>query len=165
MNARFRKYVFAALFAALPLFAQTSGTIVGRVTDPAKAAISRAQIELTSESTGIAASASPTAEGDFTFPRLAPGSYQLKISAEGFKVQVRRNIVILVNQTARIDVELAVGSVSSSVEVADTAPVVQSETSSIGNVVDSHQVEAMPLNGRTSIYGLMAMMPGVQQAG
>jgi hypothetical protein len=50
-------------------------------------------------------------------------------------------------------------------EVNDVAPVVQSETSSVGNVVDSKQVESMPLNGRTSIFGLMAMAPGVQQAG
>ena len=165
MNANFRFLVFATLCSAVPLFAQTTGTIVGRVTDPAKAAITRAQIELTSETTGIAATATPTAEGDFTFPRLAPGTYQLKVSADGFKAQVRRNIAILVNQTARLDVELAVGTVTSSIEVDAQAPVVQSETSSLGNVVDSHQVEAMPLNGRTSIYGLMAMMPGVQQAG
>jgi hypothetical protein len=151
--------------SALPLLAQTTGTIVGRVTDPAKAAVPRAQIELTSETTGIATTTSPTAEGDFTFPRLPPGSYQLKVSADGFKAQMRRNITILVNQTARLDVELAIGSVTASVEVDAQAPVVQSETSSVGNVVDSHQVEAMPLNGRTSIYGLMAMMPGVQQAG
>ena len=114
----------------------------------------------------IAATAAPTAEGDFTFPRVAPGSYELKVTADGFKAQVRRNIEILVNQTARIDVELAVGSVTTSVEVDTTAPMVQSrKLLSVGNVVDGHQVEAMPLNGRTSIYGLMAMMPGVQQAG
>src|ERR1035441_4588036 len=142
MKARLQHCLWAVLLSGLPLLAQTTGTIVGRVTDPDKAAVPRAQIELTSESTGIAATTSPTAEGDFTFPRLAPGSYQLKVSAEGFKGQVRRNITILVNQTARIDVELAVGSVSASIDVTAEAPVVQSETSSVGNVVDSRQVEA-----------------------
>ena len=165
MKVRLQYCLYAVLLSGLPLLAQTTGTIVGRVTDPAKAAVPNAQIELVNESTGVAVTAAPTAEGDFTFPRLTPGSYQLKVSAQGFTSQVRRNIGILVNQTARIDVELAVGSVSASVDVSGAAPIVQSETSSVGNVVDGHQVEAMPLNGRTSIYGLMAMAPGVQQAG
>ena len=165
MKARLQHCLWAVLISGLPLLAQTTGTIVGRVTDPAKAAVPLAQIELINESTGIAVATSPTAEGDFTFPRLTPGSYQLKVSAQGFTAQVRRNISILVNQTARIDVELAVGTVSASIDVSGAAPIVQSETSSVGNVVDGHQVEAMPLNGRTSIYGLMAMAPGVQQAG
>src|ERR1017187_731074 len=117
MQANLRHYLCAVLLSAVPLLGQTSGTIVGRVTDPAKAAVPGAQIELTSESTGIAATATPSVEGDFAFPRLAPGSYQLKVSADGFKAQVRRNIAILVNQTARIDVELAVGTVSSSIDV------------------------------------------------
>ena len=165
MKVRLQHCLWAVLLSGLPLLAQTTGTIVGRVSDPAKAAVPNAQIELINESTGVAVTAAPTAEGDFTFPRLTPGSYQLKVSAEGFTAQVRRNIGILVNQTARIDVELAVGTVSASIDVSGAAPIVQSETSSVGNVVDGHQVEAMPLNGRTSIYGLMAMAPGVQQAG
>ncbi len=79
----------------------------GATPDPAVNAL-WSQLIRKGESTGIAVAASPTAEGDFTFPRLAPGSYQLKVSAEGFTAQVRRNIAILVNQTARIDVELTV---------------------------------------------------------
>ena len=153
------------MLSLAPLFAQTTGSIVGRVTDPSKSAIPQAKIELANENTGISSSTAPTTEGDFGFQRLPPGSYRLSVSSEGFNTVVKRNITILVNQTARVDVELEVGKVATSVEVEARTPIVQSETSSLGNVVDSNQVRAMPLNGRTSIYGLMAMAPGVQGAG
>ena len=144
------------MFPWPPCSAQTAGTVVGRVTDPSKSAIPQAKVELVNENTGIAATAPPSAEGDFVFARLEPGTYRLTVSAEGFNKVVRRGITLLVNQTARVDVELEVGKVATSVEVDARAAMVQSETSSVGNVVDGNQVKTMPLNGRTSIYGLMA---------
>ncbi len=157
--------VLFLLAAGVRLDAQTDGTIVGRVTDVTKAAIPQARVELTGEETGITTTAAPKEDGEFVFQRVPPGNYRLSVTADGFRSAVKKNIPILVNQTARIDFELEIGSVSTSVDVQATAPIVQSETSSVGNVVDSNQVRAMPLNGRTGIYGLMAMAPGVQGAG
>ena len=115
-----RLLYFLALSA--PLLAQTAGSVVGRVTDPSKAAAPLARLELVNQETGIAASSSATSEGDYAFPRVTPGNYRLTVTAEGFKTFVRRDIPILVNQTARIDVELEVGAVASSVEVDARAP-------------------------------------------
>lgn len=165
MNSMSRVWLWGVYLASATLWAQTTGTIVGRVTDPTLAAIPQARVELTNESTGITEVRTPGEEGDFVFQRLIPGNYRLAASAGGFKSVTKRGITLLVNQTARIDIQLEVGSVTSTLEVEATAPMVQSETSSVGNVVDSNQVRSMPLNGRTGINGLMAMAPGVQQAG
>lgn len=155
----------SVLLAAVSLFGQTAGTIVGRVTDPTSASVAQAKIELVNSETGITSTTTTSPEGEFIIQRLPPGTYQIAVSSDGFKSAIRRNINIFVNQTARVDFQLEMGSVATSVDVTTSAPVVQSETSSVGNVVDENQVRAMPLNGRTGINGLMAMAPGVQQAG
>src|SRR5207247_693382 len=80
-----------------------------------------------------------------------------------FKTGNIRDVIINVNQTARVDVKLDVGDVASTVDVQSTAPVVQSETSSVGNVVDSNQMKNMPLNGRSDIYSLLSLAPGIQR--
>ena len=64
-----------------------------------------------------------------------------------------------------VDVTLDVGDVATRVEITATATVVQTETSSVGNVVDGSQIKSMPLNGRNNLYGLLAMAPGVQAVG
>jgi hypothetical protein len=163
MNIRQRAIL--ALLAAVTLSAQTAGVIVGRVTDPSGAQVPSAKIELVNQNTGIKAATTASTQGDYVLPRVSPGTYQLTVSAPGFKTAIRNDIPILVNQTAREDVSLTVGDIASSVEVAAEIPVVQSETSSIGQVVDSTQVTQMPLNGRDSIYGLLMMAPGVQDSG
>jgi hypothetical protein len=153
------------LLAAASLQGQTAGVIVGRVTDASGAIVQSAKIEITNQATGIKENTTASAQGEYVFPRVTPGNYQMTVSAPGFKTLVRNDIPLLVNQTAREDVSLTVGDVASSVQVEAEAPVVQSETSSIGQVVDGPQVSQMPLNGRDSIYGLLAMVPGVQDSG
>src|SRR5215471_5519309 len=147
------------------MLAQTAGVIVGRVTDSSKAAMPLAKVELVNQDTGITANVSVSSEGDYEFQRVMPGNYRLTVTAEGFKTFVRRDIPILVNQTARIDAQLEVGSVATSMEVDAKAPMIQTDSTSVGSVVDGEQIETMPLNGRTDLYGLLALAPGVQQAG
>ncbi len=160
-----RQTLLTALLAAASLQAQTSGTIVGRVTDASGAGVPSAKIELTNQNTGIKSATTGSAQGDYVLPRVDPGTYRMSVSAPGFKTLVRNDIPILVNQTAREDVALTIGDVASSVQVEAEVPVVQSETSSIGEVVDGAQVNEMPLNGRDSIYSLLATVPGVQDSG
>jgi hypothetical protein len=144
---------------------QTRGVIVGRVTDPTGAAVPGAQVTLLNTRTGISTSAAAGATGDYVFTNLDPGTYQVTVGREGVKTSVVQGLTLFVSETVRADVKLDVGEVSSRIEVAATAPVVQSETSSVGNVVDGNQVTTMPLNGRGSIYSLLALAPGVQNAG
>ena len=86
-------------------------------------------------------------------------------TSAGFAEKSIRDINLFVNQTVRVDVSLEVGAVSTRTEVEATAPVVQSETSSIGQVVDSRQVTKMPLDGRGNLNGLLALTPGVMTHG
>lgn len=162
-----------AAWTAVMLFAlgvllhaqQTRGVILGRVTDATGAAVPAAQIESTNERTGLTARATAGGTGDYVLTNLDPGSYRLTVTSAGFKTSEVRGLTLFVAETVRADVKLDVGDLSTKVEVVATAAVVQSETSSVGNVVDGNQMKAMPLNGRGSIFGLMALAPGVQNAG
>jgi len=119
-----RQTLLIALLAAATLPAQTNGVIVGRVTDPSGAQVPSAKVELVNQNTGIKAATTASGQGEYVFPRVSPGTYQLTVSAPGFKTIVRNDIPLLVNQTAREDVALAVGDVASSVQVEAEIPVV-----------------------------------------
>ena len=117
------------------------------------------------QQTGIARSTATAQEGEYTVPNLDPGVYRVTVTAQGFKTNVLRDIVVNVDQTVRVDVLLDVGDVNTRVEVTAAAPVVQTDASSVGNVVDGGQIKSMPLNGRNNLWGLLAMAPGVQAVG
>lgn len=142
---------------------QTRGVVLGRVTDPSGATVPEAKVILANEKTGIVTSAATSTQGEYTFTNVEPGSYRVTVSSKGFETSVVREVVVFVAQTVRVDVALKVGDLSSRVEVQATIPVVQSETSSVGNVVDGSQVSTMPLNGRGNMLGLMSLAPGVQR--
>jgi hypothetical protein len=142
----------------------TRGIIVGRVTDPAAAIVPGGKVTLLNERTGISSETTTGAQGDYTFTNVEPGVYRLSVAASGFKTGVVSGINVFVDQTVRVDVKLDVGDVATQIEVEATLPVVQSETSSVGHVVDGKQVASLPLNGRTGILGLMVLTPGVQKA-
>jgi hypothetical protein len=96
---------------------------------------------------------------------VQPGSYQLVFSAKGFATYKLEHVVLEVNQTERHDVALQLGTVASSVQVRAESPLVQTDTTSVGSVIESKQVNQIPLNGRTNMFGLLALAPGVQGAG
>ncbi|MCI0626618.1 MAG: TonB-dependent receptor [Acidobacteria bacterium] len=147
-----------------PVWGQaTRGVIVGRVTDPSAAVVHGAKVALLNENTGISTETTAST-GDYTFTNVEPGIYKVSVSAQGFKTGVVRNVNVFVDQTIRVDVKLEVGEVATQIEVEATLPVVQSETSSVGSVVDGRQITSLPLNGRAGILGLMILAPGVQKA-
>lgn len=147
-----------------PIWGQaTRGVIVGRVTDTSAAVVHGARVALLNENTGISTETT-TNTGDYTFTNVEPGIYRVSVSAQGFKTGVVRRINVFVDQTVRVDVKLDVGEVATQIEVEATLPVVQSETSSVGSVVDGKQITSLPLNGRAGILGLMILAPGVQKA-
>src|SRR5262245_19936525 len=155
-------YILLWLINGQGLGQATRGVIVGRVTDPSAAVVHGAKITLLNENTGI--SSQTTADtGDYTFTNVEPGIYKVSVSAQGFRTGVVRNVNVFVDQTVRVDVKLDVGEVTSQIEVEAALPVVQSETSSVGSVVDGRQITSLPLNGRAGILGLMILAPGVQK--
>ena len=135
--------------AGTALFAQTA-EITGRVIDPTGAVVPEAHVTISNVETG-AHYASPTnSEGYFSAPRLDPGKYKVEVKAAGFKPVVRSGIVLQVEQVARLDFTLELGNVNEQVEVSGTAPLVESETSSLGQVINNKSIVEMPLNGRNA---------------
>ncbi len=145
------------------LFAQgTTGTITGTVTDPSGAPINGASVTVRSVDTNAAHTVVTSNTGTYTVPMLPPGSYDIKVEAPGFSVFQRKSTVLAMDQVAQINVALKIGSNQEVVEVTSSAPILQTEQSSVGLVLDSHDLQNTPLNGRLSLYSMFQLMPGVQ---
>ncbi len=126
-----------------------TGTIVGVVKDATGAVMAAAAVTATNEETNIPAKVQTGSEGEFVVPNLAPGTYNLAIESAGFKQRVILGIKVLANRAARVDAVLEPGALAQKVEVQASAPVLNSENATIGNVLEGHIITALPLNGRT----------------
>ena len=148
-------------------WAQPTATIVGRVTDPSGAAVSGAKVTARNTDTGLERSTLTGDAGDYELPLLPiTGGYSLSVSKTGFQTGEFTGIVLQVDQHARFDVALKVGSVSERVQVQAVAPVVNTESGAIGTVVDNKAIVDMPLNGR-NFTQLASLLPNavVQTSG
>jgi hypothetical protein len=133
----------------VPLAAQTtSGAIVGSVTDPSGAVIGGANITVTNVDTGISVKATTDASGEYVVTPLGVGRYTVAVEATGFKRSVRSDITLNVQDRLRVDAKLEVGAVTDTVEVQAAAPILETDTSYLGEVVDSQRIVDLPLNGR-----------------
>src|SRR6266496_598140 len=155
-----RRSLTVALFVAFVLstcsFLQgqsTYGAITGSVTDPSGAAITDAKVTLTNLGTAETRTQPTSADGLYSFVNLIPGNYKIDVEKSGFKHITRTPVVVEVQQSAKIDVTLPVGQANETVEVTAETPLLQSETSSLGQVVEQRKANELPLNGR-NIYTL-----------
>src|SRR5262245_30075593 len=150
-----------SLLAADATFAQrNAASIFGTVTDASGAAIPRVSVKATNENTGVISTATTNEVGNFTILDLAPGSYTLTATAQGFKQLVQQHIVLNVDQRAQSNGTLHVGDTSESVTVQAEIPLVDSTHANIGGVVDNVNTEGLPINGRQFLQ-LSLMLPGV----
>jgi len=140
--------------------AQTLGDISGIVTDTSGAVVTNATVTVTSAATASARETKTNDSGAFNFPALSPGGYSLKVAASGFKGAVRTGIQLEVQQSLRLDVELAVGQVSESVEVFFFNAPVTTENVTVGTVIANKQIIDLPLKGRNAL-SLAALSPNV----
>ncbi|MDX1978950.1 MAG: TonB-dependent receptor [Bryobacteraceae bacterium] len=135
--------------AAVALYAQNA-QITGRVTDPTGAVVPGADVTVTNVDTGDKRTAASNEQGYYTVLFLIPGNYQVQMQKQGFRAAARTGLRLQVDQVARLDFTLELGGVAESVDVVGTAPLVESETSSIGQVVNNKSIVEMPLNGRNA---------------
>lgn len=155
-----------AFLAPMALRAQSGrGTILGRVTDQSGAVVPGASVTMRNEGTNISAERQTNNDGEYAFSNLIPGTYGVTVQQSGFESFSVNHIVLSVSQTVREDATLSVGQSVSRIQVSARAPIVQTDTSSVGSVVDTKQIQSMPLNGRSNIFGLLALAPGVQNSG
>jgi outer membrane receptor protein involved in Fe transport len=145
----------------LPLRAQTVDTAIeGTVTDNSGAVIPGATISVLSVATGIGKKAVADSSGEYSVTYLAPGTYDVTVSADGFTTSVEKGIVLQINQQARVNVSLKAGGTEQTVVVSETQPLLQSENSSLGVVVGTESAANLPLNGRR-FDDLAVLTPGV----
>ena len=153
--------VLATLSFPLHIDAQvTTGSIVGTVTDPTGQPVPGAQVSIEDLDKGTSVSAVSDASGSFAAPFLIPGTYTVSVELQGFRKWVRSGIILQVNDRLRIDAGLEVGRVEETTTVTATTPVVRSDSSEIGTVIEERAIKELPLNGR-NFAALVYLTPGI----
>ncbi|MFN3323335.1 MAG: carboxypeptidase regulatory-like domain-containing protein [Bryobacteraceae bacterium] len=162
MSTRFLTLLSLLLAAALALSAQTA-SVTGIITDPSGAVIAGATLTLTNTATGVDSRTETNAEGYYRIPSIPPGNYRLGIEASGFRPFRATGLQLIVGQVARLDYTLELGSLAETVEVSARAVLLDSETSSLGQVIGGRQITELPLLGRNA-YSLATLVPGVRSS-
>ena len=133
----------------LPVSAQTTtGSIVGTVTDRTGAVVPVAAVSVTNTDTGISTKTLTDSSGNYVVTPLPVGHYSVTVEAKGFKKSVNGGITLNLQDRIGVNVVLELGQVTETVEVAGAAPALQTDTSYLGQVVDSQKIVDLPLNGR-----------------
>src|SRR5262245_52798852 len=140
--------------------AQTyTATVTGTVTDPSGASVRGVKVTATNQGTRLEYNAQTNDTGVYSIPFLPPGNYVITIEATGFKRLVSNEIILEVNQIARIDMKLQIGTVDEQVNITDVAPILQTENVTVGNVITGNTATNLPLNGR-NFQQLTLLIPG-----
>ncbi|MBL0157914.1 MAG: TonB-dependent receptor [Bryobacterales bacterium] len=133
------------LLFALPAAAQDArGTVLGRVTDASGAVVPNAEVLVTNENTGVPLTAKANASGNFALPYLIPGTYTLTCEMQGFKKWTRPGIQVRINDSVEVNVEMAVGATSETIEVNDSTPLLSTTEASLGQVIDERRILELP---------------------
>jgi hypothetical protein len=169
MNVQFRRKNVAwlllilglLLVAAAPTYSQTvGGALSGTITDNSGAVMEGVSVTITNVATGVVTNVRTTSVGYYTAPTLTPGNYDVKATMQGFKTQVRSGIILTVDASEIANLKMAIGSASEVVNVIGAAPIIDLTSSTLGGVVDSKTIVALPLNGRDWTQ-LATLEPGV----
>jgi hypothetical protein len=138
---------------------EVTASIVGTISDPSGAPIANADVVATSTERGTTWPAKTTEAGTYTILRLPIGSYTVKVTAPGFQTSTRSAFTLVLNQTARVDMQMKVGQVTESVQVTGEAPVLQTENAQVGTIIDSSTADNLPLETRNYVQ-LTLLSPG-----
>ncbi len=146
-------FVTLLVLLASQLMAQEfRATLQGTVTDPTGATIAGASLTLKNVDTGVERAASADSAGHYIFQFLPPGKYVLATKATGFKTDQREGITLSLGDNSKLDIELALGQATETVTVAGEVAAVQSESSSLGSVLNRKVVDTLPLKGHSSLF-------------
>jgi len=156
--------ILVSFVSVLPTFAQfENASVLGYVRDPSGAIIPNSSVSLTNEATATSVSARANSEGRYDFVSVAPGRYRVSAEAPGFDKVDTSVFQVTTNARQRVDVAMKTGSLSESVTVSAGATLLETETSSRGQVIGTREIENLPLNGR-SYADLALLAPGVRRS-
>ncbi len=143
-----------------PLSAQqVTATVTGTVTDPSGAPVSGATVTITDQDRGTSLTAQTGGDGLYTLSRVSVGNYVLKVEAKGFETAIYPAFTLVLNQVAKVDVQMKVGAVNQTVEVSGNAPILQTETTEVSTIVDGSTNDNLPLATRNPTQ-LTLLAPG-----
>ncbi|MEO8657216.1 MAG: TonB-dependent receptor [Bryobacteraceae bacterium] len=157
--------ILATLFAtsAWGQGESASSRVNGTVTDPNKSAVPGAKVTLSNDQTGFTRVATTSDTGAYTFTLVPPGTYQIKIEKEGFSAAVLSGVLLTVGQATTIDLSLALGTVTQTVQVEASSPMLSTGSVNLGSEVTSKQVIDLPLNIR-NVFGLVSLDSSVNNS-
>jgi hypothetical protein len=153
----------AALISVTANAQVTTADLVGTIKDNSGAVVRGVKITLTNDATGVSRSVTTDDDGNYIFTSLQPGRYAITAEASGFRKVERTGVELQVNQRARIDLDLQVGQVGETVQITGAPPLLESQSSVLGSVIQERQVQDLPLNGRNFVQ-LAILSPGVSGA-
>ncbi len=139
---------------------QINGTVTGIAADPSGAVIANVQVQVTNLQTNVSRETTTDSSGAFSVPFLPASSYSLTATAKGFRKYQVESFVLQVGQTVRLDLVLEVGDVTQTMSVSGSAVALQTESASVGAVINAEKIVDLPLNGRNFIQ-LAQLIPGV----
>ncbi len=159
-----KRLLVAGAFLVLRLGAQNFAEITGTVADSSGAVVARATVTVTSATTNSSRNATTNDTGNYSLPFLSPGVYDIRVESTGFKVATRKGLTLQIGATARLDFNLEVGEVSQQIEVSGGAPLLTTETTALGTVIENRRIVELPLNGRNYLQ-LVTLSPNVTTEG
>ena len=159
MDHRRISSLLAFLFAPHLLAQGPTASVTGEVRDPSGALVVSAKITARNTATGVARATTADTAGLFVISALQPGEYAVIVESPGFKREVRSGVILQVDQQARLDFTLQIGSANEAINVTEAAAITETETASTGEVIDNRKVVELPLNGR-QFYSLALLSPG-----
>src|ERR1700730_2667077 len=177
MSAFARTFAFFAMGLSAAWAQVSTGSIVGVVEDATGAVVPNAEVAVKQTATGESRATRTNASGEFNVPFLQPGNYSVTSTAGGFKTKALTGITLQVDQTVNLHIALDIGSSTETIEVTGVAPLVDSATSSLGQVIANKQILELPLNGRnpfalglltgntTPMFGMGSNLPFIAGGG
>ena len=152
--------VLVLTFTALLYSQAVNGSLVGTVTDVSGAVIANAKVLLTETNTSVSHTGQTNESGNYSFSDLPPGTYSVTVEQAGFKRATHTNVPVLVDTTQRVDLQLQPGNVSETIEVTAETPMLKTERADTGRVIETKQIEDLPLGASHNFQSLSILVPG-----
>jgi len=146
---------------AQPAFAQVFyGSLVGGIEDQSSAVVPSASVTITNKATGVTRETKSDDQGRFSLLNVLPGSYDLKVTASGFRTATRTDVEVAMNSVTRQNIRLEVGSINEQVTVEGSTAVLQTDKSDVRHELTGATIENLPLPGYRNYQSLLALVPG-----
>src|SRR6478672_12636358 len=153
----------AVSLCAIPASASAqavTGTLLGNITDSSGGSVPGVTVTATEVQTGVSRSTVSNEAGHYTFASLPNGKYTVSAELQGFKKVIRENVDVAVNTTIRVDMALEVGAMSESVSVTAESPLLQTDRTDTGRIIESKMVTDVPLGFNRNFQGILTTVPG-----